>query len=70
MVDTNGSSLILAADDEEDMTRWMQALCLATIGEEEVLIIIIINEIAVVDLTLSRRLNPLFKKAELIVLCY
>ena len=38
VLDANGSSLVLAAEDEEDMTRWMQALCLATIGEEEVMV--------------------------------
>ena len=34
VLDTNGSSLVLAAENEEDLTRWMQALCMAAIDED------------------------------------
>lgn len=32
--DNNGSSLVLAANNEEEMAKWMQALCMAVIGDK------------------------------------
>ena len=34
VIDSNGSSLILAGKDEDDLTKWMQALCMAASGVE------------------------------------
>lgn len=34
VVDSNGSSTLLAADSEEEMTTWMQSLCMAASGVE------------------------------------
>lgn len=37
VIDSNGSSLILAGKDEDDLTKWMQALCMAASGVETII---------------------------------
>ena len=34
VMDSNGSVMVLAADSEEEVTAWMQALCMAASGVE------------------------------------